>query len=415
MAFVFKIFGRNVIELEKRSSDYSTQHIAQVVSEIMGTGTSTPVNESTAVKLTAVYRAVNLISDTIAILPFDVIKIEGRKRSIDRTHPVQKLIRRKPNPLMNSLQFRFTMTALALLRGGAYARIYRDGRARPVELQIYADPYKITPFIFENNLFYSVAGEELPVPSQDMFRILWTSFNGITPVSPIKAASVAISKGLSAQIYGESIFAAGGTRKIAIKSPGKLDEESKKNLRESWLNVHGKIDNAHKPAILEGGIEIAEIGIKPEDAQLLQTEEMTVQEIARLYGVPLHMLASNKGSSYNSNEQQNIEFNTYTMNAWYARWEEEAMDKLLYESERNNYYINLDNSILLRGDSKARMEYNHKRFLTGSITPDEIRTREGDDPTGDVNAQKLFVQAQVVPLDMAGAKYANTKTETNEK
>jgi len=406
MAFSIKILGREILGFEKRSTGYTTQHIAQVVQEIMGTGTSAPVNESTAVKLTAFYRAVNLIAETISSIPYNVIKRQDEKRTIDYNHPVQRIVSRRPNPLMNSMQFRYAMTALALMRGGSYARIIRDARARPVELQVFSDPYKVRPFIYENRLFYHIAGEELPVPDENMFRILWTSFDGINPVSPIKAAAVAISKGLSAQSYGEQIFSAGGTRKIGIESPGKLGEEQRKNLSESWINEHADLKNVHKPAILEGGIKIVEIGIKPEEAQLLETENFTVEEIARLYGIPLHMLSSAKASGYNSNEQQNIEFNTYTMNPWYNRWEIESDDKLLYSSEINSHFINLDNTALLRGDSKARIEYMRGRFHLGSITPDEIRQREGDDPTGEPNAQKLFVQAQLVPLEIAGAKYA---------
>lgn len=407
MAFSFSIFGKEIFAAgtESRSTGYTQEHIRQVVSEIMGTKTSQAVNETTAVKLTSVYRAINLIADTVGILPFDVYKREGLSRVIDYAHPVEKLISRRPNNIMNSMQFRYTMTAIALLRGGAYARIIRDNRARPMELQVFADPYMVQPFTYKNELFYQIKDEDLPVHDRDMFRLLWTSFDGVTPVSPIKAASVAISKGLSAQQYGESIFASGGTRKIAIKTPGKLGEEATKNLRDSWINKHGTLNNAHKPAILEGGIDIVELGISPEDAQLIDTEMFTVDEISRLYGIPAHMLTSKTGSSYSNNEQQNIEFNTYTMNAWYGRWENEGEAKLLYESEQQSHFIKLDNNRLLRGDSKTRMDYNHKRFLTGSITPNEIRTNEGDNPIDNENANKSYVQAQVVPLEQAGAKY----------
>lgn len=415
MSFSLRLFGKEVFGIERRaSSGFMTQHLREALAEIRGTATSTPVNEGTAMKLTALYRAVNLIAETISSLPFNVYQLQGSRRILTRDHPVYRLIERRPSPLMNSMQFKYSMMVIALLRGASYARIIRNQLARPVELQIFANPYDVTPFIFENALYFQIKGEELPVPSGDMFRILWTSFDGITPVSPIRAAAVALSRGLSSQAYAERIFSEGGTRKVAITSLGKVDENAKKNLRDSWLNVHGGIDNIHKPAILEGGIDIKEIGIKPEEAQLLQTQEFTVQEIARLYGVPLHMLASSKTQGYNSNEQLNIEFNTYTMYPWYVRWETEMMDKFFYEKEKDRLEIKIDNTALLRGDSKSRTDYYLSLFRASAVSPNEIRRMEGKNPVEDPAMDDYFIQKQYIPLRKAGMDENNSNGKTND-
>ena len=123
---------------------------------------------------------------------------------------------------------------------------------------------------------------------------------------------------------------------------------------------------------------------------------------------------SKDAGGYQSNEQQNIEFNTYTMNAWHSRWETEAMDKLLYQAEQKTHIINMDNTYLLRGDSKSRMEYLRARMQTSSITPEEIRILEGDNPTGNPALNKFFIQAKYVPIEEAGNKYKPADTKKTE-
>jgi len=145
-------------------------------------------------------------------------------------------------------------------------------------------------------------------------------------------------------------------------------------------------------------MQATSLTLSPADAEIIATRKFQIEDIARFYRVPLHKIGDLSRSTNNNIEQQSTDFLTDCVIPWVEKIEQELKRKLLFTREKRDYLFNLDTSYLMRGDSKSRGEYYAKRFATSSITPNEIRALEGDNPFDDENADKLYAQMQMIPL-----------------
>lgn len=359
----------------------------------------TVINENTAMRIGAVYGCVRVLSESVAKLPYGVYKNDGNggKKSAS-SHPVHRLIYSEPNEFMTSFAFRQAMMDIALRWGNAFARIERDGMARPVRLRIF-EAGTVSLQLFEGAL-YAVTPEGT-IPYYDIFHLRGLGV-GIEGNSPIRQAATNMGISLSSQAYGKAFFDNGANVGTVLEHPGRLGDTAYNNLQKSFTEKHAGVANAHKPMILEEGMKLQRMGIPPNEAQFLETRKFGVADIARIYGVPLYKLAELDGSIKANVEQQSIEFVTDALLPWLVRWEQEANRKLFRESEKGKYYTKFNVNGLLRGDSTARATFYKEMFSIGVFSQNDIRELEEQNPIE--GGDRYYVQGNnMVPIDKIDA------------
>lgn len=365
------------------------------------------VNQETSLTFSAVWACVRILANTVAMPSLNVYKHDGESKTKDTTHPIQRIIHSEPNGMMSSFQWRQTMQAHAALRGNAYSIIHRDNSMRPAELEFIDDPDKVDVFSYDRKVYYRVSGNPGLIPGSDMFHIKGLSFDGLKGKSVLQVARESFGAALAMQDYQNKLYKNGGSTRIALKTDQILKPETKQNMRDSWTELYGGPDNQHKVAILEGGLNVQNIGISPKDIEFIASHRFSVEEVARYFGMILDLLATDNKQSYASVEQRAIDFIKYTMMPWYKTWESEIDRKLFRESEKGKYYSKFNIDSLLRGDSAARAQFYKDMFYIGAISRNEIRSLE-DLNAIDEDGDKFYMQVNMQKAENIGKELENT-------
>lgn len=373
-----------------------------------------PVNERTAMQTTAVYACVRILAEAVASLPLHVYEYQddGGKKLV-HDHPLYYLLHDEPNPEMTSFVFRETLMSHLLIWGNAYAQIIRDGAGRvlglypllPDKMEVQRDDRGNIYYVYsrnsdENPMFNEYGNIKLK--AEDVLHIPGLGFDGLIGYSPIAMAKNAVGMTLACEEYGASFFANGANPGGVLEHPGVLKDPSK--VRESWNSVYRGVNNAHKIAVLEEGMKYQQIGIPPEEAQFLETRKFQINEIARLYRIPPHMVGDLDKSSFSNIEQQSLEFVKYTLDPWVIRWEQSLQRSLLLPGEKGKYFIKLNVDGLLRGDYQSRMNGYAVGRQNGWFSANDIREMENMNPIPDEEGGNLYlVNGAMTKLADAGA------------
>ena len=373
-----------------------------------------PVNERTAMQTTAVYACVRILAEAIASLPLHVYEYQddgGKKLVYD--HPLYYLLHDEPNPEMTSFVFRETLMSHLLIWGNAYAQIIRDGAGRvlglypllPDKMDVQRDDRGNIYYVYSRNSDENPMFKEygnIKLKAEDVLHIPGLGFDGLIGYSPIAMAKNAVGMTLACEEYGASFFANGANPGGVLEHPGVLKDPSK--VRESWNSVYRGVNNAHKIAVLEEGMKYQQIGIPPEEAQFLETRKFQINEIARLYRIPPHMVGDLDKSSFSNIEQQSLEFVKYTLDPWVIRWEQSLQRSLLLPGEKGKYFIKLNVDGLLRGDYQSRMNGYAVGRQNGWFSANDIREMENMNPIPDEEGGNLYlVNGAMTKLADAGA------------
>jgi HK97 family phage portal protein len=379
-----------------------------------------PVNERTAMQTTAVYACVRILAEAVASLPLHVYEYQddvGKKLVHD--HPLYYLLHDEPNPEMTSFVFRETLMSHLLIWGNAYAQIIRDGAGRvlglypllPDKMDVQRDDRGNIYYVYsrnsdENPMFKEYG--DIRLKAEDVLHIPGLGFDGLIGYSPIAMAKNAVGMTLACEEYGASFFANGANPGGVLEHPGVLKDPSK--VRESWNSVYRGVNNAHKIAVLEEGMKYQQIGIPPEEAQFLETRKFQINEIARLYRIPPHMVGDLDKSSFSNIEQQSLEFVKYTLDPWVIRWEQSLQRSLLLPGEKGKYFIKLNVDGLLRGDYQSRMNGYAVGRQNGWFSANDIREMENMNPIPDEQGGNLYlINGAMTKLEDAGV-FAKTDT-----
>ena len=372
-----------------------------------------PVNEQTAMQTTAVYSCVRILAEAIASLPIHVYKYseDGKERVYN--HPLYQLLHNEPNPEMTSFVFRETLMSHLLIWGNAYAQIVRDGAGHVIGL------YPLMPDKMQvdrderGNIYYIYSRDSNENPNfkkygnvylrqDEVLHIPGLGFDGLIGYSPIAMAKNAVGMTLACEEYGASFFANGANPGGVLEHPGILKDPSK--VRDSWNKVYRGSNNAHKIAVLEEGMKYQQIGIPPEEAQFLETRKFQVNEIARLYRIPPHMVGDLDKSSFSNIEQQSLEFVKYTLDPWVIRWEQSLQKALFLPIEKNELFIRLNVDGLLRGDYQSRMNGYAVARQNGWLSANDIRELEDLNPIPEDEGGNLYlINGNMTKLKEAGA------------
>ncbi|MES2126662.1 MAG: phage portal protein [Pseudomonadota bacterium] len=364
------------------------------------------VTADTAMKVTAVLRAVSILAQTYASLPLDVYRVaDDGTMMADRKHPLSQLLRDQPNKWQTSFEWREMMAGHFALRGACYSEIVSTG-GRAIDQLVPLHPDRVRPFPAPNG---QIAFEYMPkngpsriiLQSEMHFQLLMAG-DGFTPLSPIACAREAIGLALAAEEHGARLFSNGTRLSGILKMTGSIkDDERRKKLLKGFSEAYSGNQNAHKTALLEDGMEWQSLGMTSEDAQLLESRKFQIAEIARTFGVPLHKLAELDRSTNNNIEHQGIEFVQDTILPGSVRWAQAMQRDLFFGESRRTHCARFDLDGLMRGDSTQRAALYANGRQWGWLSADDVRRREGLNPIkgGDV---------YLTPSNMTGAGTALT-------
>lgn len=367
------------------------------------TSSGVNVSESSALNVTAVYSCINLISRHIGSMPLQVGENmpDGSKRPA-MEHSNYTLLHTRPNPEMTAMSYRSTIQSHLLGWGTCYSNIEWTEGYRKVKALWPLSPDRINMRrdLGTGNLEYLYtlpSGEQRTLKSRDVLRINGLGFNGLSGYSPILKGKEAIGLSVAAEKHGSLFFANGAIPGLALTHPGKLSDVAHDHLRKSWEEAHAGLDNKHRLAILEEGIQIKEIGVNPELAQLLETRRFQIEEIARLFNIPLHKISDLSRATFNNIEHLSQEYLTDCLLPYAVQNEQSYNYDLFIPKDRGRYFAEHNFEGLLRGDSQARAEFYRTMFNIGAFSPNMILSKENMNPIGD-EGDFHMVQLNMVPL-----------------
>lgn len=389
-----------------------------------GTTSGKTVTERSAMQMTAVYSCVRILSEAVAGLPLHLYKYTdsgGKAMALD--HSLYHLLHDEPNPEMSSFVFRETLMTHLLLWGNAYAQIIRNGKNEVIALYPLM-PNKMSVDRDENGKLYytyyrgqdeAIRDKEFAVTLQpsDVLHIPGLGFDGLVGYSPIAMAKNAIGMAIACEEYGAKFFANGAAPGGVLEHPGTIKDPQR--VRESWQSTFGGSGNANKIAVLEEGMKYTPIGISPEQAQFLETRKFQINEIARIFRVPPHMVGDLEKSSFSNIEQQSLEFVKYTLDPWVIRWEQSIQRTLLSKDEKAAYFVKFNLEGLLRGDYQSRMNGYAIGRQNGWMSANDIRELENLDRIPAEDGGDLYlINGNMLPLKNAGA-FADTPIDEREE
>ena len=389
-----------------------------------GTTSGKAVTERSAMQMTAVYSCVRILSEAVAGLPLHLYKyMDSGGKAMALDHPLYHLLHDEPNPEMSSFVFRETLMTHLLLWGNAYAQIIRNGKNEIVALYPLM-PNKMSVDRDENGRLYytyyrgsdeAIKNTEFAVTLQpsDVLHIPGLGFDGLVGYSPIAMAKNAIGMAIACEEYGAKFFANGAAPGGVLEHPGTIKDPQR--VRESWQSTFGGSGNANKIAVLEEGMKYTPIGISPEQAQFLETRKFQINEIARIFRVPPHMVGDLEKSSFSNIEQQSLEFVKYTLDPWVIRWEQSIQRSLLSKDEKSVYFVKFNLEGLLRGDYQSRMNGYAIGRQNGWMSANDIRELENLDRIPAEDGGDLYlINGNMLPLKNAGA-FADTPTDDGKE
>ena len=362
------------------------------------------VNERTAMTMSAVYSCVRILSETLASLPLHVYEITDVGSQKATNHTLYNLLHNEPNAEMTSFIFRETLMTHLLLWGNAYAQIIRNGKGDVIGLYpLMPDKMKVDRD--EHNTIYytyqSSDGAIVTLTTQDILHIPGLGFDGLVGYSPIAMAKNAIGMSMAAEEYGAKFFSNGATPSGILEHPGTV--KNAQALRDSWTRGFSG-SNSHKVAILEEGMKYTPISISPNEAQFLETRKFQINEIARIFRIPPHMVGDLEKSSFSNIEQQSLEFVKYTLDPWVIRFEQAFNRRLLKDKEKSQFYVKFNVNGLLRGDYQSRMNGYAVGRQNGWMSANDIRALENLDRIPAEEGGDLYlVNGNMLPLKHAGA------------
>lgn len=365
------------------------------------------VDEHTADSFSAYFSGVQLISNTIAMLPLECCKKTSKGLVVDEEHRITVLFRDGPNPILSPFDLTQMMQSHSITWGNGYAQIKRAGKNGPVEAL-----WQLMPSQMESNWeddgrkthkFQAMhPGEKTQIyEDMDILQLPGAGYDGLAGVSVVHYAEESLGLGLAAERYGASHFGNNAVPGGVIQHPMDLTDTAEERVAEEFEKKLKGPSRTRRIVVLDEGMKYIPIGIPPEDSQFLQTREFQVQEIARWLRIPPHMLYYMLSATNSNVEQQSLEFLVYTLGPWLSKWCNEVRRKLLTQAEWKTHVIRFNLEPLLKMDAKSRFEiYNTGRNL-GVYTLNDILAREGLPLMDDVLGNQHIVPSTMKVLGNA--------------
>ncbi len=368
--------------------------------------------ESAAMRLSAVNRCQELISGSVGKLP--IYCIDGNTRERQR-HQILYLLTVRPNEAMTPFVLRQMVEGHRLSGGNGYIWILRDRHGRPDELiplpWELVQPQRDRRGLVWYGVVHPWTGEPMLLPGDDVIHVKGYSRDGLVGISVLQRAAEVITTGRAAQSYAASYYASGGQPSGVLstdtdlsgtitrtRADGRTESVSRRQIiREEWEKVHRGPNNGHRVAVLDYGLKYSPIAVSMADAKFVESAAVTVEDIARFYGVPLSKLYAGK-QAYNSNEQNAIDYVVSTLHPIVAQYEQELSYKLLRDSElRDGLRLSINMLAELKGDTSSRAAWYKAMREVGAFSADDIRALEDFPriPGGDI----YYANKNYTPLE----------------
>lgn len=396
MGFLNRIFS-----ITKRADPVNNDRFfSDLIAYNSATGVS--VTPDTARRCAAVLACVRVLAETIAHLPFVLYRRDASGGRIRETeHPLFTLLHDSPNRWQTSFEFREMMMGHVLLRGNAYAQKVMNRNGEILEL-VPLNPTRVTPKLTaQGDVFYEFrpgVGGTVLIPGDGMFHLKGYASDGLVGVSPIAESRETIGLAIAAEEFGARSFANDAQPGGILEHPGKLGEEAIENLRKSMSQQHAGVRNARKYMILEEGMKWTKIGMSQQDTQYIETRKFQLEEIARIFRVPPHLIGHLERATFSNIEHQGLEFVTHTILPWLKRWEQAISQRLMSPVERKTMYSEFLVDGLLRGDITVRYQAYAVGRQWGWLSADDVRRLENMDVLPEGQGEKYLL-----PLNMIDA------------
>lgn len=399
---LFDIVTRN---LQNPQIPISSQSILQYLGANMRSASGKTVTVSNAMTMSAVFRAVSILSGTGGALPFKTFSFGER----DETS-AQIVV--DPHPDMPANEFWGLTIAHLATWGNFYAVKVRGTDTGAIRQLLPVHPDRVSTQKADNpwgkqfkisraernaDGTLSDSDRATILTPNEIFHVPALTLNGLGGMSPIAAAREAIGAGLSTEQYAASLWANGALAGGVLHTEQRLDEEKATELKKRWQDRVAGVDNAHDIAVLDSGLDFKQLSIPPQDAQFIETRRFQVTEIARFYGIPPHLLAeTDRSTSWGTGiEVQGTGFVTYTLAPGYLnRIEARVTKELLGPNEFAEFQV----QGLMRGDSKTRAQYYQTMHNIGALTVNEIRALENLPALEEVPSPESGEDASRLPL-----------------
>jgi HK97 family phage portal protein len=378
--------------------------------------TSDHIRKDNALQLSAVQACVRVLSETVGGLPLFVYKETDAGKEKAKDHPLYNILHLQPNEYMDSFTFFQTSMTHLLLWGNSYIEImYKKGVPSGLFL---IHPDIVTKIVVKGKPWYKIKVDntERFLRDEYVMHLMYMTQNGVNGISPIEEASNMFDLSYSAQKYSLKFYENGLNVSGVLEHPGTIGDEARDNLIKSFSRNQG-LENSHRLLIVEEGMKFTKRNIPPNEAQMIETRKFQIEDIARIYRVPLHLIQSLDQATNNNIEHQSLDFVRYSLTPWLSRWERAFKVKLFQNSE---YFAEFNVNGLLRGDYKTRMEGYSIARQNGFMSVNEIRTLENMNKIkdGDIYLQPLNmtevgkepeIEKKSVQIDEKRAENAESK------
>lgn len=367
-----------------------------------GTGTEAGVKVSPTIAMghPPLWRAVSLISGSVAKLPVDVFRrLPNGAKEKDTLHPATRLLKKKSSKHIKAFTLKQTLVGHALLRGNGYAFIERNNRGDATQL-VLLDPDITFPAMEDDEKWYvtEIRGEQVRLPSRDVFHVMGLSNDSLSGYDIVSLMAEALSVGIAASRFGARFFGAGANVSGLLQVPGHFSEAKISATMDAWGKMNQGLSNSHKVALLQDGTKFTPLTVNPAQSQFLQTREYEVRTISNITGCPPHKLGDPTRTSHNSLEAENESFLNDCLDHWLCEIESEANAKLLSDTQQrtDSHFVEFNRRALLRMSANDRANFYTKMQMSGNMTINEVRAAENMPPVE--NGDALYRPANLLEV-----------------
>ena len=396
----------DMLELDFRSA------ISRVFEEIVETRRTVAgvfISPETSLQCSAVLACVRLYAETIGSLPFHVYRRlpNNKGKVIAEDHALYNVLAYDPNGWQTSYEFRELMQAWMLLWGNAYAYIVPGRRGSVTELHPLHPAHMVCKRLPGKGKLrtggklryeYTFPGDSTPtIYNQDeIFHLRWLSSDGVTGYVPTTLSRDAIALARATELESSAYFGNGARPGTVIETDQPLKPETAQRLRQAWEDMHRGPERGSRTAVLPHGAHIKELSRNNQTSQLVETRRYQVEEITRAYRVPPYMVGDVSKASYNSFEQQGLDFLTFSLTPHLRRWEGACRRDLVTDDE--TFFVGFDTSALIAADHAAMGAFCREMQNIGVYSVNDVRSKIGDNPIGE-EGDKRFVQVNMQLLE----------------
>jgi HK97 family phage portal protein len=359
------------------------------------------ISTENAVLNSNVYTCASILGGDIGKLPIQVFRVKGSGIEREKNHPAAYLLGTRPNPYMSPYTFKETGEVHLCIWGNFYANIEWDENGFPKALwplnpsvtEVYIDPVSL-------EVWYMTTlpnGEYRKIPWYDIFHVKALSKTGLKGLTPVAVIREKLGIQQSSDKFIGAFYANGTASKGALTIPTPLDKDAKTKLKEEWQKINTGLTNAHRIAILDGGVDYKNIGMPLADAQFIETQKFGIMDVSKIYKIPGYKLGLNE-VKYSNMEQQSLEYVKNALLPIVINWEEEINYKLFTPGEQKKLYSKFNLAAELRGDTATRSAFYKDMIQNGVYSPNEVRSFEelgGIGPAGD----KHFIQLNMTTIE----------------